>query len=451
MNRNRGYILALIILGLMFSACSPPVKLHDFRGNSIAVYGKHYVLKGKVKKNHDLMLNGSEVPLRNDKSFEMDLVLTHGDNLIKLEVAPKSRDKDSFFREITIKRQAFPAEIEYAKASLHESVCSGHVDDFDINETNQQLIAVAGHKEPRIFNFMTNALIHAFPLPERDYGYPQHVIFAPDNRHAIISNYYNKMIYVVDTHDLTYVAQKEVSRMVPGYGLGSGMELCKCNGQNGGLIIEDGNVLDPNSLEIVAFYPHEYGPRAFLLSPDCRLLVTSHVFKEKAITIYDAGRALSMKGYRRPLFEPKNMYTSTAITKSEDYYVNAMLMPSEDSLIVGTDKGRIILTRINGDKSLEILKEGSVGSSVNSIALLKQLNLLLVGTKKGIYVLDQNDLKQKLFMDTTAEKILALADGVSFLYLSSSDNHPGVYKATLQGIDWKLIEEYSKLKADGII
>ena len=56
----RGIIICLIVI-LPSVGCSVPVELENINNNELIVKGKYFTLKGKVKKHHDLIINGQNI------------------------------------------------------------------------------------------------------------------------------------------------------------------------------------------------------------------------------------------------------------------------------------------------------------------------------------------------------------------------------------------------------
>ncbi len=430
------FVLALF--SFLFTGCANPVDLKDFNGNIITVKGKEYVLKGKVMKDHDLLINGSNVQLNPDKTFEKKLSLEIGDNKYRLEVAPKRRDKDSAFQDIIIKREMFPAEAEYAKAAAHKVIYKGRSDDIAIDRDYKQLVTVCGHGSPRIYDLYSGRLVKELPKMKEDLGFDQAVTFTPDNKHILVGMYWSNICCIIDTNNYSY------------------LKSIRCGGGGGrfaisypaNAIITSSNGIfriDPNNFNIMGNY-HNYGSVAAIsFDPTGKYIASSIGGYGGLIKITDTDKfrtSFNDQGYRD--YELKNAIKS----KIANYDIKRIIWNSSgDGIIGGSDRGELVVCRFNKDKSFDVIKSVTVGSSIYSLALNQDNTILITSTKTHVIVLDYPSLKNKITFETHGNKVIFSLDNDIFYYA----NNIGVFEATLKNINWQLIDEYYRLKRDKVI
>ena len=432
----------------------PTIKLEAPGDSSETIKGKWFIIKGTTDRPADVFINGNSIQLSNDYVFEQKVPLRIGKNSFRIDAWPIHENKDQHgSKEIAIIRELFPAEAEYRKVSNHTVIHKGRIDEFAIDSKEQHLSVVAGHADSFVYDLQKNSLVQT--LPDKGYGYSKAVAFSPDAKRMMIGRYYSNTIDFFDVNgfglikSVKFPTEKKV---------GSNFAIC----ENTNIVVSSGGgiwIVDAANGALGGAFTPSASPDTLVWSGNCKFLSYA---TGKTVKVLDGNSPFPMKRligtvynnetlmyFYQKEWEKLEQENSKATEITQGDVVAMTFTPSERELVLGTKEGKVLVAKVEKDKSLTPIEEKSIGDKVYSLCFTRDGSKLLVGLKNSIIALDYPTLNNRLAFKTGGEfhgKIVMSKDGKSFYYSCK-----GFVKKASLNIDWKLIDEFYALKRKGTI
>ena len=391
------------------------------------VMGKWFTIEGQTDRAAIVVFNGNKISLDQNNSFSVRVSLRFGKNQFKINAKPINHSESTSLT-VSIIRELFPAEKEFLKASDHITIHSNRVDNFAIDDNDNYLVTVYGHDNPHVYDLKNNKLLKVLPKPKKALGYKQTVGFTPDGKYLLVGGYYSSFLDIINISN--WATTQSVWARV------SDDDIITCKEKNI-ILISNSFIFNSNNFKDAEYIPYSMGVGNIAISNDCNYILSS--YKNKIIIFRTEELEKGLKKFSD---------LKISILSMSDL----MFSNSGDDVIVGTEKGKILIYKLENVKSLSEIKSTSLDSRINSFALTQDDKLLIVGTDNRIYIFDYPSLNYKLSFNVSSNKIILTKDGKYFYYISGSKrSNSRILKAPLKGINWSLIEEYNKLKEENII